>query len=103
MTGDRAFAAAWPEPAIVQEPLARIPWYHPVALVDHIQRFLFELDTGLAFVGRQVPLEVGDRHFVLDLLFYHLKLRCYVVVELRSEEHTSEPSHLKLSRMPSSA
>ena len=161
----RAFAAAWPERAIVQVPLARIPWYHHIALleklddpaerlwyvcqaieqgwshnilvlqiqgraherqgkaltnfaatlptgdsdlaaqvfkdpylfdflgtadprrereveqalVDHIQRFLLELGTGFAFVGRQVPLEVGDRDFVLDLLFYHLKLRCYVV------------------------
>ena len=54
------------------------------ALVDHIQRFLLELGTGFAFVGRQVPLEVGDRDFVLDLLFYHLKLRCYVVVELKA-------------------
>jgi predicted nuclease of restriction endonuclease-like (RecB) superfamily len=166
----RAFAAAWPERAIVQAPLARIPWYHHIALlekledpaerlwyarqsieqgwshnilvlhikgracarqgkaltnfaatlppgdsdlaaqvfkdpylfdflgtadprrereveqalVDHIQRFLLELGTGFAFVGRQVPLEVGDRDFVLDLLFYHLKLRCYVVVELKA-------------------
>jgi predicted nuclease of restriction endonuclease-like (RecB) superfamily len=54
------------------------------ALVDHIQRFLLELGTGFAFVGRQVPLEVGDQDFVLDLLFYHLKLRCYVVVELKA-------------------
>ncbi len=54
------------------------------ALVDHIQRFLLELDAGFAFVGRQVPLEVGDQDFVIDLLFYHLKLRCYVVVELKA-------------------
>ena len=54
------------------------------ALVDHIQHFLLELGTGFALVGRQVPLEVGDRDFVLDLLFYHLKLRCYVVVELKA-------------------
>ncbi len=166
----RAFAAAWSDRAIVQEPLARIPWYHHIALlekladpaerlwyarraiehgwshsilvlqiqaqaqsrhgkaltnfaatlppsdsdlatqvfkdpylfdflgttdprrereveqalVDHIQRFLLELGAGFAFVGRQVPLEVGDRDFVLDLLFYHLKLRCYVVVELKA-------------------
>jgi predicted nuclease of restriction endonuclease-like (RecB) superfamily len=166
----RAFAAAWPERSIVQEPLARIPWYHHIALleklsdpaerlwyvrqvieqgwshnvlvlhvqsraharqgkavtnfpatlppgdsdlavqvfkdpylfdflgtadprrereveqalVDHIQRFLLELGAGFAFVGRQVPLEVGDQDFVVDLLFYHLKLRCYVVVELKA-------------------
>jgi predicted nuclease of restriction endonuclease-like (RecB) superfamily len=54
------------------------------ALVDHIQRFLLELGTGFAFVGRQVPLELGDRDYLLDLLFYHLKLRCYVVVELKA-------------------
>ncbi len=54
------------------------------ALVDHVQRFLLELGSGFAFVGRQVPLEVGDQDFVVDLLFYHLKLRCYVVVELKA-------------------
>jgi len=54
------------------------------ALVDNIQRFLLELGTGFAFVGRQVHLEVGDSDFYLDLLFYHLKLRCYVVVELKA-------------------
>ncbi len=52
--------------------------------MDHIQRFLLELGAGFAFVGRQVPLEVGDRDFSLDLLFYHLKLRRYVVVELKA-------------------
>jgi predicted nuclease of restriction endonuclease-like (RecB) superfamily len=166
----RAFAAAWPERAIVQASLAQIPWYHHIALlekldnpvarlwyvrqvieqgwshnilalqiqarvharqgkaltnftatlppgesdlatqvfkdpylfdflgtadprrereveqalVDHIQRFLLELGAGFAFVGRQVPLEVGDQDFIIDLLFYHLKLRCYVVVELKA-------------------
>ena len=166
----RAFAAAWPERSIVQEPLARIPWYHHIALmekcrtpterlwyarqsaeqgwshnilsiqiesrvhehqgkavtnfaatlppvrsdlaaqvfkdpylfdflgtadprrereveqalVDHIQRFLLELGAGFAFVGRQVHLEIGDQDYHLDLLFYHLKLRCYVVVELKA-------------------
>ncbi len=54
------------------------------ALVDHIQRFLLELGTGFAFVGRRVHLEVGDQDFYLDLLFYHLKLRCFVVIELKT-------------------
>ncbi len=166
----RAFAAAWPDPAIVQQLAAQIPWFHncilldripdaaerkwyirqtvehgwsrsilalqidgrafqrsgkaltnfkstlppaesdmaaqvfkdpylfdflgtadprrerevEAALVDHIQRFLLELGTGFAFVGRQVLLEVGDRDFHVDLLFYHLKLRCYVVIELKA-------------------
>lgn len=54
------------------------------ALVEHIQHFLLELGAGFAFVGRQVHLEVGDEDFYLDLLFYHLKLRRYVVVELKA-------------------
>lgn len=54
------------------------------ALIDHVQKFLLELGQGFAFVGRQVHLELGDQDFYLDLLFYHLKLRCYVVVELKA-------------------
>jgi predicted nuclease of restriction endonuclease-like (RecB) superfamily len=166
----RAFAAAWADPAIVQEALAQIPWYHHIALlercgtpqerlwyarqsaehgwshnilklqieahaherhgkalnnfpatlppadsdlaaqifkdpylfdflgtadprrereveqalVDHIQRFLLELGAGFAFVGRQVHLEIGDHDFYVDLLFYHLTLRRFVVVELKA-------------------
>ncbi len=166
----RAFAAAWPNEAIVQETLAQIPWYHHIALieklnnaaerlwyarqarehgwsrnilalqierrahqrhgkaitnfnatlpptdsdlaaqafkdpylfdflgtadprrereveqalVEHVQRFLLELGRAFAFVGRQVRLEVGDQDFFVDLLFYHLKLRAYVVVELKA-------------------
>lgn len=53
-------------------------------LVDHIQRFLLELGQGFAFVGKQVQLELGGRDFYLDLLFYHLHLRCYVVIELKA-------------------
>ena len=54
------------------------------ALVHHISRFLLELGAGFAYVGRQVPLEVGGDDFFIDLLFYHLKLHCYVVVELKA-------------------
>jgi predicted nuclease of restriction endonuclease-like (RecB) superfamily len=165
----RAFAAAWSRRAIVQEPLAQLPWSHHIALlekldaprerlwyasrstahgwshhililqiegrvherqgraitnfpatlppagsdlaeqvfkdpylfdflgtadlrrerdveralVDKVQRFLMELGTGFAFVGRQVPLRVGNRDYLVDLLLYHLKLRCYVIVELK--------------------
>ena len=53
-------------------------------LTEHIQKFLLELGQGFAFVGRQVHLEVGGQDFYLDLLFYHLKLRCYVVIELKA-------------------
>ncbi len=54
------------------------------ALVTHISRFLLELGAGFAYVGRQVPLEVGGDDFFIDLLFYHLKLHSYVVVELKA-------------------
>lgn len=54
------------------------------AIVQHITRFLLELGAGFAYVGRQVHLEVGGEDFFIDLLFYHLKLRCYVVVELKA-------------------
>ena len=53
-------------------------------LTEHIQKFLLELGQGFAFVGRQVHLEVGQQDFYIDLLFYHLKLRCYVVIELKA-------------------
>lgn len=53
-------------------------------LTEHIQNFLLELGQGFAFVGRQVHLEVGGDDFYIDLLFYHLNLRCYVVVELKA-------------------
>ncbi len=166
----RAFAAAWPDKTIVQGPLAQIPWYHHIGLLDklkapaerlwyankiisqgwsrsildlqidkeahkrqgkalnnfkktlppddsdmatqifkdpylfdftgtadprrekeieqslvsHIQQFLLELGAGFAFVGRQVHLEVGDSDYYIDLLFYHVKLHCYVVIELKA-------------------
>ena len=166
----RAFAAAWPDPAIVQARLHNLTWYHQLALlekvsdaktrlwyadqaiehgwsrnvlalhierrfhdrrgravsnfattlppadsdmaaqifkdpylfdmlgtadprreaeveqslVDHVQTFLLELGAGFAFVGRQVPLEVGGSDFWIDLLFYHVKLHRYVVVELKA-------------------
>ena len=53
-------------------------------LTEHIQNFLLELGQGFAFVGRQVHLEVGGDDFYIDLLFYHLKLLCYVVIELKA-------------------
>lgn len=53
-------------------------------LVEHVQDFLLELGRGFAFVGRQVELEVGGETFRIDMLFYHLKLRCYVVIELKA-------------------
>jgi predicted nuclease of restriction endonuclease-like (RecB) superfamily len=52
-------------------------------LLRHLQDFLVELGAGFAFVGRQVHLEIGDDDFYLDLLFYHLRLRCFVVIDLK--------------------
>lgn len=62
------------------------------ALVRHVTDFLLELGAGFAFVGRQVRLEVGGDEFFIDLLFYHLKLRCYVVIELKAGPFA--PAHL---------
>ncbi|WP_407687299.1 PDDEXK nuclease domain-containing protein [Mycobacterium sp. HUMS_1102779] len=174
----RAFAAAWSEDAIVQAPLAQLPWYHHITLVEklgtsdlrlwyagvaveqgwsrnvlvhhidgqlhqragravtnfadtmpppdsdlaqqatrdpylfdfvgiadirrerdleqaltaHVEKFLLELGQGFAFVGRQVHLEIGDADFYADLLFYHLRLRCFVVIELKVGDF--DPSYL---------
>lgn len=52
-------------------------------LLDHIQKFMLELGVGFTFVGRQFHLEVGGEDYYLDLLFYHLKLRCFVVIDLK--------------------
>lgn len=59
-------------------------------LVAHVEKFLLELGAGFALVGRQVHLDVGDQDFYLDLLFYHLKLRCFVVIDLKAREFTPE-------------
>lgn len=64
------------------------------ALVDHVRDFLIELGQGFAFVGSQVPLSIDDQEFFIDLLFYHLHLRCFVVIELKANnfkpEHTGQ-------------
>ena len=59
-------------------------------LTQNVTRFLLELGTGFAFVGSQVPLQVGEDTVYLDLLFYHLELRCYVVVELKVTKFKAE-------------
>lgn len=52
-------------------------------LIAHLEKFLLELGQGFAFVGRQYFLDIGEQDFYIDLLFYHLRLRCYVVIELK--------------------
>ena len=59
-------------------------------LVHHMEKFILELGAGFAFVGRQYHLEVGDQDFYIDLLFYHLKLRCFVVIELKDKDFKPE-------------
>ncbi|CAN5897927.1 PDDEXK nuclease domain-containing protein [soil metagenome] len=59
-------------------------------LLGHIRKFLIELGAGFAFVGQQVHLDVGDEDFYIDLLFYHLKLRCYVVIDLKATKFKPE-------------
>jgi hypothetical protein len=59
-------------------------------LVRHITQFLIELGTGFAFVGQQYRIEVEGRDFYVDLLFYQLRLRCYVVIELKAGEFKPE-------------
>lgn len=60
------------------------------ALVNQITQFLLELGTGFSYVGRQVHLQVGEREFYIDLLLYHIKLHCYVVIELKTKRFEPE-------------
>lgn len=61
-------------------------------LIANLERFLLELGMGFSFVGRQYKLEVEGDEYYLDLLFYHLKLRCFVVIELKAQEF--KPEHV---------
>ena len=61
-------------------------------LISHMQKFLLELGEGFAFVGSQYHLEVGGQDFFVDMLFYHLKLRCYFVIELKNTAFKPEYS-----------
>ncbi|MBU6995970.1 PDDEXK nuclease domain-containing protein [Ferrovum myxofaciens] len=115
----RAFAEAWTDAEFVQQAVAQLPWGHNLVLLDRlnteterrwyiartlehnwsrnilgmqIETRLLELGAGFAFVGRQVLLDVGGDEFFIDLLFYHLKLRCYVVIELKGGKF--KPEHL---------
>jgi len=60
-------------------------------LTENIMQFLLELGKGFAFVGRQYPLKIGSKERKIDLLFYHLKMHCYVVIDLKTGEF--EPEH----------
>ena len=74
--------------------LTLAPGFHEreleTGLVAHLEKFLLELGQGFAFVGRQYHLDVGEQDFYIDLLFYHLKLRCYVVIDLKRGDFKPE-------------
>ncbi len=59
-------------------------------LLDNLRELLLELGKGFAFVGSQYHLEIGDQDFYLDLLFYHLRLRCFVVIDLKVDDFKPE-------------
>lgn len=59
-------------------------------LLEHITKLLLELGSGFAYLGQQMHLEVGEQDFYLDLLFYHVRLRAYIVVELKITEFRPE-------------
>lgn len=60
------------------------------SLIEHVRDFLLELGKGFAFIGSQQRLEIGDQEFFIDLLFYHVRLRCFVVIDLKIEEFKPE-------------
>jgi predicted nuclease of restriction endonuclease-like (RecB) superfamily len=60
------------------------------ALVENITKFLLELESGFAYIGKQVPMQIGDQEYFIDLLFYHLKRRAYVVIELKATDFIPE-------------
>jgi predicted nuclease of restriction endonuclease-like (RecB) superfamily len=59
-------------------------------LIKHLEKFLLELGTGFAFIGRQYHLVISDKDFYIDLLFYHLKLRCFIVIDLKKGDFKPE-------------
>ena len=59
-------------------------------LIDHIRKFLLELGQGFAFMGNQYHLELEDEDYYLDMLMYHVKLKCYVVIELKTGKFKPE-------------
>jgi len=59
-------------------------------LTKHITKFLLELGAGFSFLGNQYPLEISEKDYYIDLLFYHIKLRCFVIIELKAGEFKPE-------------
>jgi hypothetical protein len=61
-----------------------------LGLLEHLTRFLLELGAGFAFVGRQVPLEIDGEDYCIDLLFYHLQLHAFVIIDLKTGKFKPE-------------
>ncbi|MDA3882281.1 MAG: DUF1016 domain-containing protein [Bacteroidales bacterium] len=59
-------------------------------LTENITHFLLEMGRGFAFVGRQYPLKIGNKERKIDLLFYHIRMHCYVVIDLKTGEFEPE-------------
>ena len=56
------------------------------AIINNLQQFLLELGKGFAFIGRQERITLNNRHYFVDLVFYHVKLKCYVLIDLKIGE-----------------
>ena len=63
-------------------------------LTQHVSKFLLEMGAGFSYLGRQYHLEVAGEDFYIDLLFYHVKLHCYVVIELKTTKFQPEDAKL---------
>lgn len=102
-TGNFAMRLSLPESDLVQQTL-KDPYifdfltltdgFHEreleTGLITHLEKFLLELGQGFAFVGRQYHLDLGGQDFYIDLLFYHLKLRCFIVIDLKRGDFKPE-------------
>ena len=95
------FAEEYPDAEFVQQVVAQLPWGHNVVLLDkiadienalvkEITALLLELGTGFAFLGNQYHLNVSGDDFYIDLLFYNINLRSYVVIELKTGDFKPE-------------
>lgn len=80
----KRFYEEYPDLSILPMPLAKLPWSVLCLLIEKIKSVLLELGKGFSFVGNQYRISTEGKDYYLDLLFYHIELRCYVVVELKT-------------------
>lgn len=84
------FAGFYNDLEILQQVAAKLSWRHHQVLLNRVKDYLLELGSGFSFVGQQYHLEISKKDFYIDLLFYHLKLRSYIVIELKNTEFKPE-------------